>query len=79
MKSSDKRDAKYELYKKARGHCAYCGKQIAYVDATLDHYMPKSLGGTNRRGNLRLSCKPCNAKKGDMSPSEWTKILYEEK
>lgn len=31
---------------------------------TLDHKVPKSKGGKDNLGNLVLSCRSCNAKKG---------------
>lgn len=75
MKASDKRNTKAVLYKKYKARCAYCNSQMKYVDATLDHWLPKALGGDNRRENLRLACVPCNTAKGDMHPSDWQATL----
>jgi hypothetical protein len=46
--------------------CAYCGGRVAADDITLDHVTPRR-GQTayDRRDNLVLSCRPCNAKKAD--------------
>ena len=47
--------------------CYICGKKVVVgVDATVDHYVPRSKGGTNREKNLRTCCKPCNEAKGSM-------------
>ncbi|MDF1504013.1 HNH endonuclease signature motif containing protein [Roseisolibacter sp. H3M3-2] len=46
--------------------CAYCGGRVPADDITLDHVTPRR-GQTayDRRDNLVLSCRPCNAKKAD--------------
>lgn len=36
--------------------------------ATLDHYIPRSLGGSDDAENLRTCCDKCNTKKGNMLP-----------
>jgi 5-methylcytosine-specific restriction endonuclease McrA len=42
--------------------CHYCGwVPGALWELTLDHIWPRALGGTNRRRNLVLACRPCNA------------------
>ena len=33
--------------------------------ATIDHVIPRSLGGTNQEDNLQLLCKECNEEKAD--------------
>ena len=40
--------------------CAYCGK---YAN-TIDHVVPRALGGGNSYTNCVASCKKCNSKKG---------------
>lgn len=75
MKASDKRDTKAVIYKKYRGKCCYCQVQLRYDDATLDHWLPRALGGDNRRANLRLACESCNSLKDDMHPRQWELLL----
>jgi 5-methylcytosine-specific restriction endonuclease McrA len=43
--------------------CAYCGKQG--IPLEVEHIIPKSKGGSDRVGNLTLSCTKCNLKKGN--------------
>ncbi len=54
--------------------CRYCRKRVrknfvghdyADNDATIDHIIPRSKGGTNDRKNLCLACRRCNNAKGD--------------
>jgi len=47
--------------------CAYCGRSYKADDMTLDHVAPRrGRSAYDRRDNLVLACKPCNAAKADM-------------
>jgi 5-methylcytosine-specific restriction endonuclease McrA len=50
-------------------HCAYCGLKFESRVITLDHVAPRR-GQTayDRRDNLVLACRPCNALKRDQAP-----------
>lgn len=54
--------------------CAYCGKK----GDTIDHIVPKCLGGAETWDNVITACTTCNGKKGDKLLSElgW-ELLYE--
>ena len=43
--------------------CQYCG--VTGRDLTIDHVVPKRLGGPATWENLVTCCRRCNAKKGD--------------
>lgn len=43
--------------------CQYCGQ--AGKELTIDHVIPKRLGGPSTWENLVACCRRCNAKKGD--------------
>lgn len=43
--------------------CQYCGKKSEYL--TIDHIIPKRLGGKSSWENLVSACRKCNAKKAD--------------
>jgi hypothetical protein len=45
------------VWREARGRCANCASHFALE---IDHRVPKALGGTNSRENLRLLCRSCN-------------------
>ena len=58
--SKKTREAVYEKY---NGHCAYCGREIAYKDMQVDHFIPKngwSERGTDDINNLMPACRMCN-------------------
>lgn len=43
--------------------CQYCGQTAK--DLTIDHVIPKRLGGTSEWDNLVTACRRCNARKSD--------------
>jgi 5-methylcytosine-specific restriction endonuclease McrA len=46
--------------------CTYCGSPATKGnDLTIDHIVPLSRGGTNRRENLTVACFKCNRAKSD--------------
>ena len=53
------------VYAKYDGHCAYCGRKIAYKDMQVDHFLPPRAwgiedAGTDDISNLMPSCRMCN-------------------
>lgn len=74
MKAERKRQARAEVYRRARGRCEYCTAYCGH-SGTLDHWMPKALCGGNDLANLRWACHGCNTLKADMHPHEWEKQL----
>lgn len=48
--------------------CAYCATRVDAAEITLDHVTPRrGQSAYDRRDNLVLSCRPCNAAKADTS------------
>lgn len=45
--------------------CGICGKPVETGDATLDHIVPISLGGSDEPSNVRLAHSLCNSRRGD--------------
>ncbi len=50
--------------------CQYCGERVTQENATLDHYVPQSKGGTHAKANLRTACHACNSIKSGKSFDE---------
>lgn len=54
------------------GHtCAYCAGGTDDPILEIEHVVPRSRGGSNRIGNLVISCKTCNQDKGNKTAGEW--------
>ena len=60
------------IYERDGYTCFYCGKhveQMAKGELTLDHFIPRALGGPNTLDNLFTACKSCNSRKGKIGPA----------
>lgn len=55
---------RFEVFKRDRFTCQYCGKHPPEVLLEVDHIVPVAAGGDNTPANLRTACKPCNGGKG---------------
>lgn len=50
--------------------CVYCGDEYETITKlTIDHVIPKTMGGSNEIFNLVLSCYDCNRNKGGKNNS----------
>jgi 5-methylcytosine-specific restriction endonuclease McrA len=50
--------------------CQYCGAQGSSRNMTVDHVLPKSLGGPSTWENLVGACSFCNGRKGNRTPEQ---------
>jgi len=50
-----------EIFERDGYRCQYCGEPVSETNATLDHYVPQSIGGGHDKSNLRTSCLLCNS------------------
>jgi len=56
--------------------CHWCNKLLTFNEATTDHIIPRSRGGTNRPENVVISCVECNRKR-DIEDKKLYKEHYE--
>jgi HNH endonuclease len=59
------KSVRFEVFKRDRFTCQYCGKQAPEVVLHVDHIEPVSKGGTNDLLNLITACESCNLGKSD--------------
>lgn len=50
--------------------CQYCSQLFHTKDLSLDHYVPRCMGGRLNWENAVTSCKKCNGRKGSLLPSD---------
>jgi 5-methylcytosine-specific restriction endonuclease McrA len=81
MSSRQKRAKKAQLIDKFGLCCYWCRCGFTVDKLTLDHLMPRSLGGSNSLENLRLACRPCNSSRGNSlyPPPQFRSCIYIEK
>lgn len=53
---------KQEIFRRDHHTCQYCGKHAARL--TLDHIIPRHMGGLHTWENLVTACPNCNLRKG---------------
>lgn len=58
------------LWLRDKGQCGYCGNKLDLRDATLDHVIPRSMGGKTVWDNVVTACLDCNQKKADRTPDQ---------
>lgn len=57
---------RFEVLRRDRHTCRYCGASAPDVLITVDHVVPTALGGSDDPANLVAACKDCNAGKSSV-------------
>lgn len=65
------------VYNKYGGRCAYCGKEIEYVDMQVDHAKSLKTGGSDTIDNMLPACRSCNHYKVTLDIEGFRKYLQE--
>jgi hypothetical protein len=59
------------VFASSNGHCVYCKVKLDPLGSwCVDHYIPKSKGGSNDPSNLVAACRQCNESKGSKMPED---------
>ncbi len=58
------------IFARDRNHCQYCGERYPTSELSLDHIIPRSMGGKPVWENMVCSCMKCNVKKGGRTPRQ---------
>lgn len=59
---------RYEILRRDNHACRYCGRSAPEVKLTIDHVVPKALGGDDVPSNLVAACTDCNGGKSSIQP-----------
>ncbi len=70
---------RFEVFKRDRFTCQYCGKMAPDVILEVDHIKPVAEGGTNKMINLITACRDCNRGKGKRKLSDDVEIKKQQK
>jgi 5-methylcytosine-specific restriction endonuclease McrA len=56
--------------------CQLKGSRCLGKASCVDHWVPRSKGGSNALSNLRASCLPCNTQKKDKMPTPLVSVNW---
>ncbi len=58
------------IFARDKNKCQYCGRQFPTTELSLDHVIPKSMGGMSTWENIVCACTKCNIRKGGRTPKQ---------
>lgn len=58
------------IFARDENRCQYCGKRFPMSELSLDHVLPRRLGGRSTWENIVCACTRCNVKKGGRTPEQ---------
>ena len=58
------------IFARDKNRCQYCGKKQPTSELSLDHIIPRSMGGNSTWTNIVCACTKCNVKKGGRTPKQ---------
>jgi len=56
------------IFARDKNTCQYCGQKFPTSELSLDHIIPRSIGGKAIWENIVCSCVKCNTRKGGRTP-----------
>jgi len=76
-----RKEKRLAIYRSDEFRCVYCGRLLdddhieGSWERTLDHLIPRSLGGGNGAHNLVTACIHCNSSRQETGVSQFLRIL----
>jgi hypothetical protein len=66
------RRLRFEILRRDNHQCRYCGAAAPEATLTVDHVIPRALGGSDDPTNLVAACVSCNGGKTSVAPDQST-------
>lgn len=73
------KSVRFEVFKRDRFTCQYCGRKSPDVTLEIDHIVPVAEGGTNEPLNLVTACFDCNRGKGKRKLDDTSAVVKQRK
>ena len=64
------RFSRRNLFARDNQRCQYCGQNLTISQMSMDHVVPRTLGGETKWDNVVCSCVACNTRKGGRTPKQ---------
>ena len=64
------RFSRRNLFARDQQSCQYCGRNLSMNQMSVDHVIPRRLGGETTWDNVVCSCVACNTRKGGRTPKQ---------
>jgi 5-methylcytosine-specific restriction endonuclease McrA len=64
------------IFARDKNKCQYCGKHQPTGELSLDHVIPRSMGGKSVWENIVCACTKCNVKKAGRTPRQAGMTLF---
>lgn len=58
------------IFARDESRCQYCGRRFPTKELSIDHVIPRSMGGQSVWENVVCACVTCNARKGGRTPEQ---------
>jgi 5-methylcytosine-specific restriction endonuclease McrA len=58
------------IFARDKNRCQYCGRKYPTSELSLDHIIPRSMGGKSVWTNMVCACTECNVRKGGRTPKQ---------
>ena len=73
------KSVRFEVFKRDKFTCQYCGESAPSVTLEVDHIVPVSKGGTDEIMNLITSCRDCNRGKAGKKLDDSSAVMVQKK
>lgn len=70
-------EVRHIVYKRHKGKCAICGKNLSFDEMCISLIVPKSKGGYKDFANMQCACECCATMKSNLTQEEFLRKAFE--